>query len=143
MLTRQDVFSALFKLKNTGVDVTEQLNLMTQENGIPKEVILFLRDNSPQFMFYRDIQQHQRALMKNILNYEELDTIAKIKVCSSIITRAMISVEYKNLDESLLDELELYKVSNALNMAFRDRDYSLLDVVLKDYKESMLLFVNK
>ena len=143
MITRQSVFQALFKLKETGKDVSEYLDMMSKQNGIPKEVILFLRDNAPQFQFYRDIQKNQRALLKNILNYEELDTIGKIKVCSSLITRAMISVEYKNLDKSLLDELELHKLSNALNMAFSERDYSQLDTVLQDYKNSIKLFVKE
>lgn len=143
MITRQSLFEALFKLKNSGVNVDNQLQIMATKSGIPNEVIIFLRDNSPQFQFFRDIQKNQRALMKNILNYEELDTIGKIKVCSSLITRAAISVEYKNINETLLDELDLASLSTALNRAFKDRDYTKLDEALEKYKQSMLLFVKK
>lgn len=142
MIGRQDAFSALFKLKEAGIDVQRQLDLMARNSGIPQEVIIFLRDNSPQFQFFRYIQKYQRALFKGILNYEELDVIGKIKLCSSLITRATIAVEYKNIDESLLDELNLGRISGALDKAFKDRDYSKLDTVLEDYKQSMLLFVS-
>lgn len=140
MINRQSVFNALFKLKNSGVDVSRQLNLMKDNSGIPQEIVEFLRENSPQFQFYRSIQKHQRALMKNILHYEELDVRSKIKVCSSLITRAMISVEYHNLDESLLEDLRLDKLSKALNKALSDKDYSYLDEVLQGHKNAMMLF---
>ena len=78
--------------------------------------------------------------MKNILRYETLDTRSKIKVCSSLITRAMISIEYKNLDESLLDELGLDRISYALNKVLSDKDYSYLDEVLQGHKNAMMLF---
>lgn len=140
MITRQSVFSALFKLKSSGIDVTRQLKIMESKSGIPQEVIEFLQENSPQFQFYRSIQKHQRALMKNVLNYESLDVNGKIKVCSSLITRAMISVEYQNLDESLLEDLRLDKLSRALHKALSDKDYSYLDEVLQGHKNAMLLF---
>lgn len=140
MINRQSIYNALFKLKESGVDISSQLNLMKDNSGIPKEVVEFLQDKSPQFQFYRSIHQNQRALMKNILRYETLDTRSKIKVCSSLITRAMISIEYKNLDESLLDELGLDRISYALNKALSDRDYSKLDEVLKVHKSAIELF---
>lgn len=140
MINRQSIYNALFKLKNSGVDVSDQLKIMETRSGIPKEVIGFLQDQSPQFQFYRSIQKHQRALMKNILHYEELDVNSKIKVCSSLITRAMISVEYHNLDESLLEDLRLDKLSRALHKALSDKDYSYLDEVLQGHKNAMMLF---
>lgn len=140
MITRQSIYNALFKIKNSGVDVSDQLKIMETCSGIPKEILEFLQDKSPQFQFYRSIHQNQRALMKNILRYETLDTRSKIKVCSSLITRAMISIEYKNLDESLLDELGLDRISYALNKALSDRDYSKLDEVLKVHKKAIELF---
>ena len=140
MITRQSVYSALFKLKSTGVDVSRMLNVMKDNSGIPEEVVRFLQDNSPQFQFYRGIQKHQRALMKNILHYEDLDFKGKVKVCSSLITRAMIAVEYNNLDESLLDDLRLDKVAGAINKALVGKDSSFLDEVLEGHKNAMLLF---
>ena len=75
MITRQDLYKDLFKLKNSGVDVSYQLKIMESKSGIPKEVVEFLQDKSPQFQFYRDLKKNQRALMKNILNYENLDIL--------------------------------------------------------------------
>ena len=140
MITRQSCFSAIFRLKSAGVDVTAPLKLMQESSDIPEGVIEFLRDQSPQFQFYRSIQKHQRALMKNILHYDELDNKDKIKVASSLITRAVISVEYNNLDESLLDELGLDKIAHALDKALSDRDYSKLDEVFKMHQDAMKLF---
>lgn len=140
MITRQSCYSALFKLKSAGVNVEDALKVMQSTTEVPEKVLDFLRDKSPMFQFYRSIQQHQRALMKNILHYEELDVRSKIKVCSSLITRAMISVEYHNLDESLLEDLRLDKLSKALNKALSDKDYSYLDEVLQGHKNAMMLF---
>lgn len=140
MITRQSCYNAIFQLKSAGVDVTAPLKLMQESSDIPEGVIEFLRDQSPQFQFYRSIQKHQRALMKNILHYDELDNKDKIKVASSFITRAVISVEYNNLDESLLDELGLDKIAHALDKALSDRDYSKLDEVFKMHQDAMKLF---
>lgn len=141
MITRQTVITALVRLKDAGVDVSQQFESLKHSSGIPKETIEFLRTNSPQFMFYKDLQKHQKALIKNILDYENFDTIGKIKLCSSLITRAMISVEYKNFDKSLLEDLELNRLSGALHKALNDRDYSQLDTVLAEQKRSIKLFV--
>ena len=143
MITRQSVYEALYTLKETGVSIDKYINLLSKENGIPNEVLIFLRDNSPQFQFFRYIQQHQKALMKSILDYKELDNHGKIKVLSSIITRVMIAIEYNNLSESLIDALELSEVSKAINQAIEYNDYSLADKVLEKLNTSMKLFVKK
>lgn len=141
MITRQTVISALVKLKDAGIDVSEQFESLKNNQGITKELVEFLRTHSPQFMFYKDLQKHQKTLIKNILDYDSFDAVGKMKLCSSLITRAMISVEYKNLDKSLLDELELNRISDALHKALNDRDYSKLDTVLEEQKQSIKLFV--
>lgn len=141
MITRQTVISALVKLKDAGIDVSEQFESLKNNPGISKDLVEFLRVHSPQFMFYKDLQKHQKALIKNILDYESFDTIGKIKLCSSLITRAMISVEYKNFDKSLLEDLELNRLSEALHKALNDKDYSRLDKVLEEQKQSIKLFV--
>lgn len=143
MITRQDIYRDLFKLKNAGEDITESLRVMESRPGIPKEVVEFLQDRSPQFQFYRDIKKNQKALMKNILHYESLDNRSKIKLCSSLVTRAMIAIEYKNLDESLLEDLQLSKVTKALDQAVSRYDYSKLDEVLRSHKSAMQLFLKK
>ena len=143
VITRQSVYEALYTLKETGVSIDKYINLLSKENGIPNEVLIFLRDNSPQFQFFRYIQQHQKALMKSILDYKELDNHGKIKVLSSIITRVMIAIEYNNLSESLIDALELSEVSKAINQAIEYNDYSLADKVLEKLNTSMKLFVKK
>lgn len=141
MITRQTVISALVKLKDAGIDVSEQFESLKRNSGISKDLIEFLRTHSPQFMFYKDLQKNQKRLIKNILDYESFDAIGKIKLCSSLITRAMISVEYKNFDKSLLEDLELNRLSEALHKALNDKDYSVLDKVLEEQKQSIKLFV--
>lgn len=141
MITRQTVISALVKLKDAGVDVNEQFESLKNNPGISKDLVEFLRVHSPQFMFYKDLQKNQKRLIKNILDYESFDTVGKIKLCSSLITRAMISVEYKNFDKSLLEDLELNRLSEALHKALNDKDYSKLDKALEEQKQSIKLFV--
>ena len=140
MITRQSCYDALFKLKESGIDVKSQLEVMSNKSGVPAEVVDYLRDKSPQFQFYRSIQKHQRALMKNILNYDRLSELDKIKVASSFITRVVISIEYGNLSEELLSEMSLDKVSLSLHKAISTRDFSKLDEVMKLHQTAVKLF---
>lgn len=143
MISRQDVFRDLFKLKKAGEDISEQLKIMESVRGVPREVVEFLQDRSPQFQFYRDIKKNQRALMKNVLGFESLTPVGKVKTCSSLITRAMISVEYKNLDESLLEDLRVSHLAKALEVYFTSGDISEVNEALTEHKNAMLLFVRK
>lgn len=140
MIDRQSCYSALFKLKNAGIDITEQLNVMSSTRGVPRKVIEFLRENSPQFQFYRDIQKHQKALAKSLLDYETLSDIDKLITCSSFITRVMIAVKYKNLDSSLLDELNIEEVSEAVDTAIKLNDFGKVNEVLQKHSEGLRLF---
>lgn len=140
MIDRQSCYSALFKLKNAGVDITEQLNVMSSTRGVPRKVIEFLRENSPQFQFYRDIQKHQKALAKSLLDYETLSDVDKLITCSSFITRVMIAVKYKNLDISLLDELNIEEVSEAIDTAIKFYDFDKVNRVLQKHSEGLRLF---
>lgn len=142
MLTRSDLYQDLFKLKRAGEDISEPMRVMGTSPGVPIEVIKYLKLHSPQFRFYDDLRKNQRVLLKNILRFDELSRLAKIKVCSSIITRAIISVEYKNLPESLLDELRISKVAKALDLSLSDQDDSLLDEVLSEYRNAARTYSN-
>lgn len=140
MINRQSCYSALFKLKNAGIDITPQLKMMESNRGVPRGVIEFLRNNSPQFQFYRHLQVHQKTLAKNLLDYEELDNLEKIIVGSSFVTRAMIAVKYNNLDESLLEDLNVAQVSHAVDLAVSSQDCSELNDVLKKHSDNLKLF---
>ena len=140
MIDRQSCYSALFKLKEAGIDISAQLKVMEQESGIPRKVIEFLRDNSPQFQFYRYLQKHQKALAKNILDYNTLDNNDKMIVCSSFITRVYIAIKYKCLDKSLVDELGVKEVSNCLNKSLVYDDISYVDKVMMKHSDSLRYF---
>ncbi len=143
MINRQDCYTALFTLKDAGIDISKQLELMKNSRGVPRGVIEFLRDNSPQFQFYRHIQQHQKALSKSLRNYENLNEIDKLITASSFLTRAMIAVKYKNLDESLLDDLNIAEVAQALDTAITEKDFEMLDNVLCKHRDSLKVFYLK
>lgn len=140
MITRQDIFKDLFKLKESGVDISSALKLLESQRGIPREVVEFLKDKSPQFQFYEDIHSHQKALMKNVLNYEKLNYYGKVKVGSSLLTRMMIAIEYKNLSECLLRDLKIEMLSSALDAAISRGNVSPLEEVLEMHKNAMILF---
>lgn len=140
MIDRQSCYSALFKLKNAGINIDSQLRLMTENKGVPRGVVEFLRDNSPQFQFYRYIQKYQKALSESILDYKKLSDLDKMITCSSFLTRAFIAVKYKNLDESLLDDLNIQDVAEALNAAIRESNFTKLNEVLEIHSNSLRLF---
>lgn len=140
MITRQDLYNDLFKLKKSGEDVSEMFKIMESHKGIPKEVVEFIKNKSPQFQFYENIHKNLRTLFKNILNYESLSTSSKIKVCSSLITRAVIAVEHDNLNESLLPDLKIEKAARAIEYAVSGKSKSLLDEVLSEHKNAILVY---
>ena len=140
MIDRQSCYSALFTLKNAGIDISDQLMIMQKTRGVPRGVLEFLRENSPQFQFYRYIQKHQKALAESLLDYELLSDTEKLITCSSFVTRAMIAVKYKNLDESLLEDLNISEVSEALHEALLTRNMTKVNDVLKKHSESLRVF---
>ena len=113
---------------------------MQESKGVPRGVIEFLRENSPQFQFYRYIQKYQKALAQDILDYETKDEISRLITCSSFVTRAVIAVKYKNLDESLLDDLNVSEVSEAVHHALTAKDFTKINDVLKKHSSNLKLF---
>lgn len=140
MITRQDCYTALFKLKDTGIDISHQLIIMQQTKGVPMEVISFLRNNSPQFQFYGYIQKRQKGLSKSLLNYEDLSPEDKLITASSFITRVYLAIKYQELCKSLVDDLNVSKVITALEKAIVLEDYRELDNVMKMHGDSLRLF---
>ena len=113
---------------------------MIDNPGIPRGVIEFLRENSPQFQFYRYIQKRQKALAESILDYTELSNLDKLIACSSFVTRALIAVKYKELDASLLDDLNITEVAEAVSSAVSLNNYTKVNEVLKKHSDSLRLF---
>lgn len=140
MINRQDCYNALFKLKGAGVDISAQLKIMQESTGVPQGVLEFLRENSPQFQFYRYVQKHQKALAESLLDYKSLDNLSKLITCSSFVTRVMIAVKYKNLDESLVDELNVNEVADAVSYALNSDDFTKVNEVLEKHSNSLRLF---
>ena len=140
MINRQDCYSALFRLKDAGIDITTQLNIMQGTKGVPYEVLNFLRENSPQFQFYGYIQRKQKGLAKSLLNYEILEDEDKIIAASSFITRVYLATKYQELSKNLVDDLNVSRVVTALEKAIILSDYRELDNVMKMHGDSLRLF---
>ena len=139
MIDRDTCFSALFKLKNAGIDVSDALFVMANEGGVPRRVIEFLRENSPHFQFYRHLQKHQKALAHSLLDYQELSPNKRIITASSFITRVYLAVEYNEIDSSLLEDINVQEIVTGLARAIRG-DFSLLDREMLKHGESLKLF---
>lgn len=140
MINRQDIYSALFTLKDAGVDISNQLKIMQATKGVPYEVLCFLRTNSPQFQFYGYIQKHQKGLSKSLLNYNELLKEDKLIAASSFVTRVYLAVKYQELSKNLIDDLNVAKLSKALSKAIITDDFTDLDVIMSMHGESLKLF---
>ena len=140
MINRVSCYDALFRLKQAGINVDDALEAMKNSSGVPREVIVFLRDNSPQFQFYRYIQKYQKALAENILDYKKLSDQDKLITCCSFLTRVLLAVKYKNLGEGLVDDLNINEISDAINTAITEFDYSKVDKVLSKHHDSLEVF---
>lgn len=143
MTTRQLAFSALFKLKKSGVRVDEQLAQLADNSGVPESVVKFLKENSPQYQFYSYLQKRQKSLLQNLVKYESLGPVEKVKVGSSMITRAMIAVEYKEINPTLIEELRLDRVANALSEVLQGGDDKVLDTAMLSHLEFVKEFMTR
>lgn len=145
MITRHECYKQLFKLKEQGDEnAVKYIDLLAKSDSVPKEIIKYLTEEDiPQFKFFKYLYDRQRTLLKNIMDYDKLDLFDQVKICSSIITRAMIAIQYKEIDGELLDQLSLDKLSEALYYTFNSHDFTTIEPILKEYRDSVKLFYER
>lgn len=131
MLTsKHKCYSILFKLQESGVDISDALNEVRVENKTPKIVIreLVKQDNDVT-RFYLNLNNKAHKVIKNILTCEGKPVSEYIKIASSLITQGVITMEHIYQSDvagqnEFVDCLGLRRLSEGINAYFNTGDYT-------------------
>ena len=144
LISKHDCYNVLFELQSSGVDVHEDLKkFMRNKTYTPKCVIDYLKDsNYPVIEFYLRLNNKAHKIIKEILTCENKPVATYIKIATSIITQATISLEHMDKDDIeqqniLIDNLHLKELSKALNIYFTSGDYAPLVDAVKESREDV------
>lgn len=144
LISKHDCYNILFELQSNGDNVHEDLKkFMRNKNYTPKCVVDYLKDNNyPVIEFYLRLNNKAHKIIKEILTCENKPVATYIKIATSIITQATISLEHMDKDDIeqqnlLINNLHLKELTNALNNYFTTGDYTLLVDTIKESREDV------
>lgn len=137
LVTKHDCYNILFELQSSGMDVHSELTrFMKDSNYTPKCVIKYLKENNyPTVDFYLRLNNKAHKIIKEILTCENKPVSTYIKIATSLITQATITLEHMcqediELQNQLINSLHLKELTHGLNTYFTYGDYSeLVDIV--------------
>lgn len=139
LINKHDCYNILFDLQAQGIDVHEDLTkFMKSSNYVPTCVIRRLKEqNYPTIDFYLRLNNKAHKVIKEILTCENKPVSNYIKIATSLITQATITIEHIcqeniQLQNNLIEALYLKELSSALNIYFTSGSYKpLVETVLK------------
>lgn len=138
LINKHDCYNILFEMRSQGKDVHKELDELMYENKIPKNVINYLKEqNYPTIEFYLKLNNKAHKIIKEVLCCENKPVSNYIKMATSIITQATITLEHMNpkdivAQNTLIENLHLRELSKALNTYFTYGDYSPLVKTIKE-----------
>lgn len=139
LINKHDCYNVLFDLQSQGVDIHEDLSkFMKSSDYIPPCVIQHLKEqNYPTIDFYLRLNNKAHKIIKEVLTCENKPVSNYIKIATSLITQATITIEHTcqddiQLQNRLIEALYLKELTNALNVYFTSGKYKpLVETVLK------------
>lgn len=139
LISKHDCYNVLFDLQAQGVDVHEDLSkLMKNPNYVPTCVVQHLKEqNYPTIDFYLRLNNKAHKVIKEVLTCKNKPVSNYIKIATSLITQATITIEHTcqediQLQNKLIESLYLKDLTSALNVYFTSGKYEpLVDTVLK------------
>ena len=132
LINKHDCYSILFKMQSSGTDVHKDIKKLMSENCVPKSVINYLKDNNyPVIEFYMNLNNKAHKIIKEVLTCENKPVSNYIKIATSIITQATITIEHTcqndiNTQNKLIENLHLKELTHGLNEYFTTGDYTEL-----------------
>lgn len=139
LINRHTCYNILFDLQSNGLNVQEDISkFMKQRDYIPKCVIQKLKEQHyPTVEFYLLLNNKAHKVIKEILCCENKPVSNYIKIATSLITQATITLEHTcqdniELQNELIESLRLKELSHGLNTYFTTGDYTeLVETVLQ------------
>lgn len=138
-LTKHECYNILFELESNGQDVHEDITkvMSSKDSYIPEKVISHLKNiHHPTVEFYLTLNNKAHKIIKEILTCDNKPVSNYIKMATSLITQATITLEHMNPDDldvqnRFIESLKLSEVSDALCTYFATGDFSKLVEVIK------------
>ena len=139
LIDKHECYNILFDLQSSGIATHEDISrFMKERDYIPKCVINYLiEQNNPTIEFYKLLNNKAHKIIKEILTCENKTVSTYIKIASSLITQATITLEHTCQDDidkqnELIKNLHLKELTHGLNIYFSTGNYrELVDVVLE------------
>ena len=138
LINKHDCYTILFEMQSNGKNVRNELNEVMYNNTIPKCVINKLKEqNYPAVQFYLNLNNKAHKIIKEVLCCENKPVSNYIKMATSIITQATITLEHMNPNDidaqnKLIENLHLKELSEALTTYFTSGNYKPLVNTIKE-----------
>lgn len=101
-MNKNECYVELFKLKQSGIDVSSQLVELAQSDKVPASIIEFLKVSSPDKRFYESLRvksnKNNNKLYKNLLDESDKDIIDKSVLLASYITQCILFSKSSNMN---------------------------------------------
>lgn len=149
LINKHDCYSVLFEMQSQGKDVQNDISkFMKNHDYVPPIVITYLKEqNYPTIDFYLRLNNKAHKVIKEILTCDNKPVSNYIKIATSLITQATITLEHTckedvQLQNRLIDALYLKELSKALNIYFSDGDYTKLVEIVQRIKQDVKLILD-
>lgn len=144
LINRHDCYNILFELQSQGQDVQSDIKeFIHNKNYIPKCVIAYLKENNYVVIeFYNRLNNKAHKIIKEVLSCDNKPVSTYIKIATSIITQATITLEHMDKDDielqnTLIENLHLSKLSSALNLYFSTGNFTNLVNTIKETQQDI------
>lgn len=132
LINKHDCYNLLFEWKANGMSVEDDISQLITTSTIPSSIIKYLKEvRYPTVDFYLTLNNKAHKVIKNLLECENAPISEYIKIATSLITQAMITLEHScqddvNAQNHLIENLGLATLSNGLATYFSTGDATLL-----------------
>lgn len=144
MLTsKHNCYSILYNIREEDIDIPKELNEVRISNKTPKSVIKeLIKKDDDVVRFYLNLNNKAHKVIKNILTCEGKPVSEYIKIASSIITQAVITMEHIYQSDiagqnEFVECLGLRKLSDGITEYFNTGDYTALVEAVNQNKEDV------
>lgn len=142
LINKHDCYKVLFQLKSNGVDIHEDVTTLMSSDNIPKNVVSYLKEtNYPTVAFYLNLNKKAHKIIKELLTCENKPISTYIKIATSLITQAVITIEHTcqndmETQNQLIENLGLCQLSNSLAEYFQTgNSSSLVEAVMSNRRD--------
>lgn len=149
LATKHDCHVILAELSDSGIDISDDIELLIKENMISKNIVneLIKRDNKV-CNFYLLLNNKAHKVIKEILTCDNKPVANFIKIATSLITQGIITIEHSfdkediNGQNNFIECVGLSDLSDGLSLFFKTGDSSKLVESVMNVKNDVKLLLD-